>query len=145
MWKFICLSCFTVLMCCDSHYREIMNAISCKKLCIVSLFFRYGTYVIQKSHIEKGCYKCESCNNTLTITAFSFIFSLLDIFFTYISNVIPFPGFLSPCSPTHPLLLPGPGIPLYWGIQSLKDQGPLLPLMANQAILCCIYSQRHKI
>jgi hypothetical protein len=21
-----------------------------------------------------------------------------------------------PCSPTHPLLLPGPGIPLYWGI-----------------------------
>ena len=46
MWKFICLSCFTVLMCCDSHYREIMNAISCKKLCIVSLFFRYRKYVI---------------------------------------------------------------------------------------------------
>ena len=22
---------------------------------------------------------------------------------------------LSPCSPTHPFLLPGPGIPLYWG------------------------------
>jgi hypothetical protein len=21
-----------------------------------------------------------------------------------------------PCSPTHPLLLLGPGIPLYWGI-----------------------------
>jgi hypothetical protein len=21
-----------------------------------------------------------------------------------------------PCSSTHPLLLPGPGIPLYWGI-----------------------------
>jgi hypothetical protein len=43
----------------------------------------------------------------------------------YISNVIPFPSFLfknplsslpSPCPPTHPLLLPGPGIPLYWGI-----------------------------
>ena len=43
------------------------------------------------------------------------------IFFIYITNVIPFPGFrsknplshlLSPCSPTHTLLLPCPGIPL---------------------------------
>jgi hypothetical protein len=46
---------------------------------------------------------------------------LLDIFFIYISNVTPFPGFssentlfplLSPCSPTYQLLLPGPGTPL---------------------------------
>jgi hypothetical protein len=46
---------------------------------------------------------------------------LLDIFFYYISNVIPFPSFPSenslspcpppPCSPTHPLLHPGPGFP----------------------------------
>ena len=51
-----------------------------------------------------------------------FIYFLLDIFFTYISNVILFPGFppenphflpISPCSPTHPLPLPGPGIPLF--------------------------------
>jgi hypothetical protein len=50
-----------------------------------------------------------------------YLFILLDIFFIYISNAIPFPCFLSenplypfpsPCSPTHPLLLPGPGIPL---------------------------------
>ena len=34
---------------------------------------------------------------------------------------------LFPCSPTHPLLLPGPGIPLYWGIESSQDQGPLFP------------------
>jgi hypothetical protein len=43
-------------------------------------------------------------------------------FFTYISNVIPFSGFPSknpmspshsPSSPTYPLLLPGPGIPLH--------------------------------
>jgi hypothetical protein len=70
---------------------------------------------------------------------FSFFF-LLDIFFIYISNVIPFPGFPSenplspsppPCSPTHPLPLPGPGIPLYWGIEPLQDQGPLLPLMTD--------------
>ena len=31
-----------------------------------------------------------------------------------------------PCSPTHPLLLLGPGIPLYWGIKSLLDQGASL-------------------
>jgi F0F1-type ATP synthase membrane subunit a len=43
---------------------------------------------------------------------------LLDIFFIYISNIIPKVPYTlpPPCSPTHPLLLPGPGIPLYWGI-----------------------------
>jgi hypothetical protein len=43
---------------------------------------------------------------------------LLDIFFIYISNVnLKVPSTLpSPCSPTHPFPLPGPGIPLYWGI-----------------------------
>jgi hypothetical protein len=69
------------------------------------------------------------------------IFSFfLDIFFVYILNVIPFPDFpsenpLSPspssCSPTHPLLLPGPGIPLYWGIEPSQDQGPLFPLITD--------------
>ena len=32
----------------------------------------------------------------------------------------------TPCSPIHPLLLPGPGIPLYWGIYSSQDQSYLL-------------------
>jgi hypothetical protein len=43
---------------------------------------------------------------------------LLDIFFIYISNAIPKVPYTIPpaCSPTHPLLLSGPGIPLYWGI-----------------------------
>jgi hypothetical protein len=43
---------------------------------------------------------------------------LLDIFFIYISNAIPKVPYtlLPPCSPTHPLPLLGPGIPLYWGI-----------------------------
>jgi hypothetical protein len=50
-------------------------------------------------------------------TTFFFTFHfLLDIFFIYISNAIPkVPySFPPPYSPTHPLLLPGPGIPLYW-------------------------------
>jgi hypothetical protein len=57
---------------------------------------------------------------------------LLDIFFTYISKAIlkvPY-NLPQPCFQTHPLLLPGPGGPLYWGIESPQDQGPLLPLMA---------------
>jgi hypothetical protein len=65
---------------------------------------------------------------------------LLDIFFIYISNVIhflvsslkiPYSLTPSPYSPTHPLPAPGPGIPLDWGIESLQDQGPLLPLMTS--------------
>jgi hypothetical protein len=60
---------------------------------------------------------------------FFFVLFLLDIFFIYISNIIPFPGFpskkypsptpcpCSPHSPTHPLLLPDPGIPPHWEIE----------------------------
>jgi hypothetical protein len=40
----------------------------------------------------------------------------------------------SPCSPTWPQLLPGPSIPLHWGIEHsiTKDQGPLLQTDAWQ-------------
>ena len=31
-----------------------------------------------------------------------------------LKNTLPFLPYF-PCSPTYPLLLPGPGIPLYWG------------------------------
>jgi hypothetical protein len=41
---------------------------------------------------------------------------LLGIFFTYISNAIPKVPHTPPHSPTHPLPLLGPGVPLYWGI-----------------------------
>jgi hypothetical protein len=42
-------------------------------------------------------------------------FFLLDIFFIYISNVIPKVPYTlpPPCSPTHPLPLLGPGATLY--------------------------------
>jgi hypothetical protein len=64
---------------------------------------------------------------------FLFLAFLLDIFFIYISNAIPKSPYSLPptSSPTHPLLLPGPGIPLYWGIWSSQYQGPLLLLMAD--------------
>ena len=38
-----------------------------------------------------------------------------------------------------------PGIPLYWGIESLQNEGPLLPLIAEQVIFCCICSQRNEL
>jgi hypothetical protein len=75
------------------------------------------------------CSESEDSDSTLTyikikqIHVLSFLFLnlfLSDIFLIYISNVVPLPGFpskspLSPphsqCSPTHPLLLPGPSIP----------------------------------
>jgi hypothetical protein len=47
-----------------------------------------------------------------------FLLLLLGIFFIYISDAIPKVPYTLPvlCSPNHPLLLPGSGIPLYWGI-----------------------------
>ena len=57
---------------------------------------------------------------------------------------LPLPTTPYPCSPTHPLPLSGPGIPLHWSIQPSQDKGPLLPLMSNQAILCCMCSWSHE-
>jgi hypothetical protein len=45
-----------------------------------------------------------------------FFYYLLDIFYIYISNAIPKVPHTPPHSPTHPLPILGPGIPLYWGI-----------------------------
>jgi hypothetical protein len=78
-------------------------------------------------------------------------------FFFYISNVLPFlvpprsPLSYLPSSwfyegaplPTHLLLSPHPGIPLCWGIKPSQNQGPLLPLMPNKAILCYICNWSH--
>jgi hypothetical protein len=42
--------------------------------------------------------------------------------------------------PNPPTPIPGPSIPLHWGIEPSQDQGPLLPLMINKAILYYKYS-----
>jgi hypothetical protein len=81
----------------------------------------------------------------------------LDLFFIYISNVIPFPGFppflkhpSSPYfyegvpSPTHPLPPPHPVFPYtVTSIKPSENQGPLLSLMPDKAILCYICSWSH--
>jgi hypothetical protein len=75
-------------------------------------------------------------------TIYLFIY-FLDIFFIYISNVITFSNLPSrnPLSPPLPLLpnppttIPGPGISPIQGIEPSQDQGPLFPLMTDQAIL----------
>jgi hypothetical protein len=59
---------------------------------------------------------------------FSFLFQaiLLDIFFIYISNAIPKASYTlpPPCSPTHPLLLPGSlGVP--WVLSLAPSLGAL--------------------
>jgi hypothetical protein len=81
----------------------------------------------------------------------------VDIFFIYISNVIPFSCFPSR-TPHHfilpppsmrvlshhpPTPTPHPGIILHWVIEPSHDQGPLLPLMSNKAILCYIGGWSH--
>jgi hypothetical protein len=58
---------------------------------------------------------------------FFFSFLSLNIFFIYISNVIPFLVSLPkypyplPLLPNPPTPIPGPGIPLYWGIDPSQD------------------------
>jgi hypothetical protein len=73
------------------------------------------------------------------------LYIISDIFFIYISNVIPFPGFpsenlLSP--PTSPLLTNPPTPASTPWHSPTQGQGPFLPLMPNKAI-CYICSCSH--
>ena len=87
-----------------------------------------------------------------------FPFLKLDIFFIYISNVIPFPSSpaleslfpipstpdfmrVFPYQPTHSCSLPLQ--PLHWGIEPSQDQGPFLSLMPTKVILCYISRWSH--
>ena len=90
-----------------------------------------------------------------------FFRNILDIFFIYISNVIPFPVSLHPGNPLshppsscfyegvpqpiNPLPPLYPRIPLHWGINPSQDQGSLLPLMPNKVILCYICCSIHML
>ena len=71
-------------------------------------------------------------------------------FLIYILNVSQFPFRKSPIPSHIPLLpnpptpIPGPGIPLYWGIETSQDLALLLPLMNYKIILCYKYSWSNK-
>jgi hypothetical protein len=83
----------------------------------------------------------------------------LNVFLIYISNVIHIPGPPpasnplyhppSPCfyegvsPPTNTLPPPCPGIPLHLGIKPSYDQGILVTLIPDKAILCYIGSWIH--
>jgi hypothetical protein len=56
---------------------------------------------------------------------------------------IPSPPLPASIPSTHPLPPHCPGIPLNWAIKSSQDQGPLLPLIPDRAILCYICSWSH--
>jgi len=63
-------------------------------------------------------------------------------------STTPYPISSSPCfykgAPPPPPLPPHhPGIPLHWGIKPPQNQGPLLPLMPDKAILGYICSWSH--
>jgi hypothetical protein len=84
--------------------------------------------LVQSCHLQCSHSKTHSQftknNHTHTHThtyehVFYFLQFLLGIYFIYISNDIPYT--------LSPLPLLGPGVPLYWGIKSLQDQGASLP------------------
>jgi hypothetical protein len=124
---------------------------SCTTLYVYICNCKWQDYVLYKSSIIFDCIVKQHIFFILFCTdgySGDCTFFLKDIFSIYISNVIPFPDFPSshfpfPCSPTHPLPLPCPGIYLHWGIQPSQDQGPLLPLMTDKAILCYICGWSH--
>jgi hypothetical protein len=95
--------------------------------------------------------------DTVLSLFYSFRF-LLDIFFIYISNVIPFSSYSRPQNPlqtsfpcfsegvpptTHPFPPPHLSIPIHRGIEPSQDQEPPFLLMPNKAILCYIYGWSH--
>jgi hypothetical protein len=77
-------------------------------------------FSLLKQRLNPGLQACQVLSKSrttelLTQTLCDYFYLLLDIFFIYISNaILKFPYTLpTPCSPTHPLPLPGPGILLY--------------------------------
>ena len=111
----------------------------------------WGTLICHRGGTDhKGVLCSEAFMNSKRLSRSQF-FILLSILFIYISNDIHLPCF--PSNPPHPtsysLCLyegasphstPRPphcsNIPLCWGIKPSQDQGLLLQLMPDKAILC---------
>jgi hypothetical protein len=109
----------------------------------INLNSGYTCEINKMNRIYKGkeLQSMDAQSRKLLSAKFKCILFLLDIFFIYISNVnVNYPSFpskntlslpTSPCSPTHPLPLPGPGSLLFWGIEPSQAQGFLFPLMTD--------------
>jgi hypothetical protein len=84
---------------------------------IVNIYYRKKKKN-QKQHQPKGRLKITRGKLFFKKTKQNKTIFSLDIFFIYMSNAVPKVPYTlpPPCSPTHPLQIPGPGIPLYWGI-----------------------------
>ena len=93
----------------------------------------------------------KTSKNNLSCNIF---FILLDMFFIYISEVIPFPGcpirkppipfpVLLPLEGTPPPTYPFPPSCPYSPTLPHQAQELLLPLMSNKAILCHIWGRSH--
>jgi hypothetical protein len=97
------------------HCAPMLNAYTaCEKQ-----IGRHDLFIKTNCNSGSFCLSILAMQNILIyLFIYLFIYFLLDIFFIYISNAIPkIPYTLPlPCSPTHPLPLLGPGVPLYWGI-----------------------------
>jgi len=89
-----------------------------------------------------------------SIVIYKLLNFFLDVLCSYSSILSPFhplsyPPTLSPCfyedvpTPTYPLQPQRPVITLHWGNHTTQDQGLLLLLMLNNAILCYICSWSH--
>jgi hypothetical protein len=101
-------------------------------LCVCSRTYSQREYIhSQKCLSSPDIIQKDYMTETLFFS-FSFLFLIrhfLHLHFQCYPKSPPYPP--RPQSPTHPLPLLGPGVPLYWGIRSLPDQGPLFPMMAN--------------
>ena len=115
--------------CMLSLFLLLVVMLRCVCVCVCFPFFAANTtlFTIYYYLFTISVFMCIINLLALDSSFFSFFLFkkiLLDIFFLYISNAIPFPSFLwesplyppKPCSLNHPLLLPGLVIPLYWGI-----------------------------
>jgi hypothetical protein len=108
--------------------HPFLNIILCIKVLYFSLEVLITDFILYSSEIHLFNTMFSTCGydpfgkpispKIFTLLFLFLIYFLLDIFFIYISIVIPKVPYTLPlpCSSTHPLLLLGPGIPLYWGI-----------------------------
>ena len=91
---------------------------------------------------------CSWPSSSICICLYHIFIFLLDILFTFqmlspfpvSPPETPYPIPTPPCSLTHPLPLPCPGIQIH----PSQDQGRLFSLMSNKAIFCYICTWSHE-